>query len=302
MNSSRAEHWLKVISHLKVDRRGGSAPHKPLLLLVVAEKAEKGELTESLALDGALAFQFFTFFSIVAARRTQKPNVRLPLYHLKSEGVWEALDGSGEPAKSRELTESVRLDAEFFECLGDALFRERLRRILISRYFGDAGERDALYELVGLPIPPHDVIEADAKRYEATRQKGRDARFKLIVIPAYKHSCALFKFHMTTTETEYIVDACHIHKFALSRNDDPCNGIALCKNAHWAFDQGLWSIAADFKIMVAEKRFDESGEDAFLLKPKAGQFILLPEDRKLRPAEDYLKWHRTQIFNKSRRA
>src|SRR6266540_2520352 len=32
-------------------------------------------------------------------------------------------------------------------------------------------------------------------------------------------------------------------KFADSRNNDPCNGIALCKNAHWLFDQGLWTIS-----------------------------------------------------------
>ena len=302
MNSTQADYWLKVVANLNVDRKGGIAPHKPLLLLVAAELAERGDLTNLLELNGGLAFQFITFSAIVSGRRTQKPNIRLPLYHLKTEGVWEPLDENGAPAKSRELTESVRFNAEFFECLHDATFREQLRRVLISKYFVDAGERDALYELVGLPVPPHEVVEADAKRYEATRQKGRDTRFKLIVIPAYNHTCALFKFQITTVESEYIVDAAHIHKFALSRNDDPKNGIALSKNAHWAFDQGLWSIDAEFRVMIAGKRFSESGDAAFLLSPLADQKIALPKDRKLWPGEDYLKWHRANVFNKSRRA
>jgi hypothetical protein len=32
-----AEHWLRRITKLRVDRSRGPAPHKPLLLLVVLE-------------------------------------------------------------------------------------------------------------------------------------------------------------------------------------------------------------------------------------------------------------------------
>jgi hypothetical protein len=35
------EHWLRVVANLRVDRKNGNiAPHKPLLLLVLAELAE----------------------------------------------------------------------------------------------------------------------------------------------------------------------------------------------------------------------------------------------------------------------
>ena len=43
----------------------------------------------------------------------------------------------------------------------------------------------ALYELVGLPIPPNSIVEADAERYQATIERGRAARFRSIVVPAY---------------------------------------------------------------------------------------------------------------------
>jgi putative restriction endonuclease len=39
-----------------------------------------------------------------------------------------------------------------------------------------------------------------------------------------------------------IVDAAHIEPFAETQKDDIENGLALCKNAHWMFDEGLWSV------------------------------------------------------------
>ena len=77
---------------------------------------------------------------------------------------------------------------------------------------------------------------------------------------------------MTVTSGS-IVDAAHIHRFADSRNNDPRNGVALCKNAHWLFDLGLWTLGDDYRVRVATTKFSESGADALLLKPwKAGQF------------------------------
>jgi predicted restriction endonuclease len=72
------EQWLGKLAHLKVDKaRGDPAPHKPLLLLVVLELAEQGpSFGDILALTPELAFRFCTYWSIVAHRRTQAPDVR----------------------------------------------------------------------------------------------------------------------------------------------------------------------------------------------------------------------------------
>ena len=99
---ANAPDWLAKLGCLKIDRSKGLAPHKPLLLLVVLELAEKGELpADVLPLSPALAFRFATFWMIVAHRRRQRPDVRLPFFHLKSDGVWQPLDGRGEPATDR---------------------------------------------------------------------------------------------------------------------------------------------------------------------------------------------------------
>ncbi len=59
----------------------GRAPHKPLLLLVVLELAERAELPpQRIWLTPELAFRFNSFWHVVAYRRTQAPDVRMPFH------------------------------------------------------------------------------------------------------------------------------------------------------------------------------------------------------------------------------
>lgn len=299
---SQHEHWLRVAANLRVDRTRGIAPYKPLLLLVVADLAERGELTNPLPLSGELTFQFLSYSSITAHRRSQKPDIILPFFHLNSDGVWLPLDENQHETSERRRVEAVQLNKEFFRCVHDARFREQLRRVLIANYFEDAGERAALYELVDLPIPSDETLQADRESYEIVRGRGRDARFHLTVIPAYNYTCALFRFRLVTIETGAMIEAAHIHQWVKSRNDDPRNGIALCQNAHWAFDKGLWSLDNDYRVLIADKRFEEKGNPTLLLKPLAGQQILLPINQNLWPDTACLEWHRRTVFDKSRKS
>jgi putative restriction endonuclease len=73
-------------------------------------------------------------------------------------------------------------------------------------------------------------------------RQGREARFRLNIVAAYNYTCALTRYRLTTIAGGSIVDAAHIHQFSDSRNNDPRNGLALCKNAHWLFDNGLWTL------------------------------------------------------------
>lgn len=295
MNSSpQCEQWLKVAANLRVDRKDNIAPHKPLLLLVVAELAEQGKLPPILPLTGELVFRFLAFWTVVANRRSQKPNIRLPFYHMRSDGCWTPLNEKDEPTLERMRVAAAQFDGSFFACLHRDDFREQFRRILIARYFVDASERAALYSLVGLPVPPDDVVKADARLYEEAQERGREARFRLTVVPAYNYTCALTGYRLVTVRSGSIVDAAHIHQFADSRNNHPRNGIALCKNAHWLFDQGLWSLTDDYNVIVASDRFHESGEESLLLSQMAGRHIHLPADKAYWPDPTHLNWHRTK--------
>jgi putative restriction endonuclease len=294
---TQCEHWLKVAANLRVDRTRGVAPHKPLLLLVVAGLAEEGKLVQPvLPLTGELTFRFLAFWTVVASRRPHRPDIRLPFFHMHSDGCWTPLDDAGKPTTERRRAVVAQLDADFHACLHDPAFRIQLRRVLIARYFTDPGERAALYDLVGLPVPPDDVVKADAKLYEESRERGREARFRLTVVPAYNYTCALTGYRCVTVLSGSIVDAAHIHQFADSRNNHPQNGLALSKNAHWMFDAGLWSLTDDYKVIVATARFDEAGDNAYLLKRMDGRQINLPGNRNYWPDKTHLAWHRDNKF------
>lgn len=287
--------WLHKIATLRIDRaRKDPAPHKPLLLLVIIEMAEEGEISScDVPLSPDVAFRFSVFWSVVAKRRKQSPEVRLPFHHLGSSGIWQPLTADGKPSPDKKLTTTIRLDPNFYECLADYRFRDRARRILIETepYFQTA-ERTTLYSMLKIKPTTHEIQE-NQELYRASIQKGRDARFRIeVVVLAYKYTCALTGYRMTTLEMESIVDAAHIHEFRDSRSNDPRNGMALSKNAHWQFDRGLWSINNDYRVVVNRDRFTENGEAGQRLVDFEGRRIFLPSDPNYWPMQTHLQWHR----------
>ncbi|MDA1055733.1 MAG: HNH endonuclease [Planctomycetota bacterium] len=95
-----------------------------------------------------------------------------------------------------------------------------------------------------------------------------------------------------------IVDAAHIHQYSDSRNNDPNNGIALCKNAHWQFDVGLWTIDDDYRVVVATEAFSESSPNQKPLSDMHRQRLLLPQNEAIWPSKIYLAWHRNNKFKR----
>ena len=91
---------------------------------------------------------------------------------------------------------------------------------------------------------------------------------------------------------ESIVDAAHIHEFKDSRNNDPRNGLALTKNAHWQFDRGLWSVDDNYRVILNREKFIEEGVPGQRLVDFEGRRVFLPSDPKYWPEHGYISWHR----------
>jgi putative restriction endonuclease len=165
---------------------------------------------------------------------------------------------------------------------------------LIASECFEGQERAELYRFLELSVPPEDVNAADASRFLPDPDTGRhrDTKFAMRVLPAYDYTCALTHYRMIALNGKTALDAAHIHQFTEGGGNHPTNGIALSKTAHWLFDQGFWSISNEYILLVAEDRFDERGEAAHLLKPRAGNPILLPANQHYWPARESLTWHR----------
>lgn len=285
-------YWLNKLSALK--QGNNNAPHKPLLLLLLCERVEEHKTEGALLMcDGDLAFRFHSYWKIVADRRRSKPNLKLPFFYLRGDGVWKPLESDGREAQDKARASIAELETSLFIALQSADFRLLARRTLIARYFEPA-ERAELYALLGMEIPPDDIIAADASRFlpsdnDATR---RDAKFSVRVLPAYDYTCVLLRFRMIAINGTTPLDAAHIHQFKRGGSNHPTNGLSLSKTAHWLFDRGFWSLDDDLKVIVNEKKFEESGDHAHLLKPRAGCQILLPSNNHFLPNPDCLRWHR----------
>lgn len=93
-----------------------------------------------------------------------------------------------------------------------------------------------------------------------------------------------------------MVDAAHIESWAETRNDDLTNGLALSKTAHWMFDEGLWSVDTDLRIVVHTSRFGEAGPETWLLRTYAGRHLQFDPKAKLRPSVESLRRHRMRYY------
>ena len=178
-------------------------------------------------------------------------------------------------------------------------FRLAARALLIKTYFEPA-EQLALAALVNIEL---DQLNHQAAQVRETTDEpyrtGRVIRFRLDIVAAYNYTCALTGYRVTTLAGSSIIDAAHIHQFADSRNNDPTNGLALSKNAHWLFDQGLWSLDDNYQVIVAHDAFDESARDGKSLREYEGARIMLPKDERHWPDRKHLEWHRTNKLAES---
>ncbi len=169
--------------------------------------------------------------------------------------------------------------------------------MLLCTYFLP-DERVALCSLLDLPVPGEDEVAAASlhRSPEEAEKRGREARFRIQVVSAYNYTCALTGYRLMTISSGSIVDAAHIHQFSDSRNNDVRNGIALCKNAHWLFDNGLWTIADDYTVVVAHGRFAEESPEQTSLGDFHGKRFGCRAMLDVLPDRTHLAWHRVNRF------
>lgn len=101
------------------------------------------------------------------------------------------------------------------------------------------------------------------------------------------------------------VEATHIVPHNYKGKDDLCNGLALCRLHHWAFDVGWITLTDNFIIQVSS-RVDSIPNDygrignydfikAFSTKSLK---IFLPSKKEVYPHPASISWHRENIFYK----
>jgi len=178
----------------------------------------------------------------------------------------------------------ARLINGFEKCVQEPPQRLRLREAIISRYF--PAKRKQLEPLFCEKKDRADEKKPEGDVEDETEESvGRNPAFRRKVLEVYDSQCAACGLRIKLPEKDLtFVDGAHLIPFTLSRNDHPTNGIALCKNHHWAMDRFLI-------VPTPESRWKASpvldGRRSIGEKDLCGlndQPILPPHDDAFRPA------------------
>lgn len=308
-------YYTNKFTKLRVDRAWGAvAPHKPILLLSVIELIEQGLLRHNqIPLSPELIAAFLKLWQQLGST-AHNADIGMPFFHLKSDGFWhfkpnpgfEALLSSGAKVRAvgvlRQVVEYAYLDEELFELLQQPISRNFLTTVLLNHWFADKTQQvqeilriNAFAEFQQELLATGGKVYQEAELKDETKVVVRDATFRKVIVSIYEYRCAFCGLQILNTLGQNIVDGSHIMPFSQFYDDRIDNGLSLCKNHHWAFDRGWFSINDDYTIVVT----DSLREDSPFCKPMQqfnGDRIRLPVHAQYYPRLEALRWHRQHVF------
>lgn len=267
-------------------------PHKPLLLLAAFDLIDAGLATpDHIPWCKELRDRFTDRFNIVRKLNDQN-NPDLPFRYLAGDGIWLPLEADGITQAQREIRASDlgKVFARFINGF-DLLValpenRREMREALVARYFPWAANQ------LLAPIDTSKLGNPAPKLAEEGAEYGRSPAFRKAILEIYDHQCAACGLRILLPKGNDVsfIDAAHLLPWSEFRNDHPTNGLALCKNHHWAMDHHLIAPAPDHRWKVSRILDDRrsNGEEA-LIKLE-GRTLLLPKDPAFHPHHEGLAW------------
>ena len=300
--------------HRHRNPKWGGAPHKPILLLALLDGIERGEiLVNRIQITPELVAAFRDYWRVLVVANTWRERIANPFRFMVQEGFWE-LRKEGVPVSTQSLgmnptirqlnveTDGAVLASDLWELLKNRAAIHTLRTSLLRRYF-ELGVADVQPALHANPLDYEaERLKAEALnkfRVRSVREDRdetgfymRNWHFPKFVKSLYNDTCAVCGLKVRTEAGSSLVDAAHIMPFGLFHDDDPRNGIALCKNHHWGFDAGWFTAAADYKILVSPHLQNA------LTYLTAGAMLLLPIQHEYAPASEALAWHQQNVYRR----
>jgi putative restriction endonuclease len=299
------KNYIQAFSKLNANRSGDHvSPHKPVMLLAVLALAEAGQLKENKIYYTQDLLDIFKSFFQTVAQPGDACNPYFPFFHLKTDKFWHLKPIAGKeaiaaafttvrgPSQITENFEYAFLDDDLFCLISSAPDRDILRQTLIDRWFPASREqiRTVAAEEQQIAVYENSLKEHKAaENREDFSDKVRDAAFSRVVREAYDYRCAASGWRVILPDGSVMVEAAHIIPFSESRDNDPCNGIALAPSFHWALDKNILAPGPDLKWHVS-KLLDKRNRDYQELLDLDKKPIILPRDKKYYPRMDGLEW------------
>jgi putative restriction endonuclease len=288
------------------NRQRGNAHYKPILLLSVIDLVSQGLIEENKITVSDELIDTFQKYWILFGSPTYKGGLHYPFLHLQSEEFWHLTFRSSfnglQPKTIKKLKEAVEyasLDNLLFSLIQEPSSREQLVDTIFDSWFSELTneEEDILkvdqefQNFFDSPLRDRDKSSHIVLR----RSTIRNSFFRKAIVHIYNYTCAVCRLKITRKINENIVDGAHIKPFSEFYDSQVSNGLSLCKNHHWAFDRGWFTIDDRYRIVVAED-LQEISPYANPIKSFHHQRILLPTLDRYFPSLEALSWHRTHRF------
>ena len=164
-----------------------------------------------------------------------------------------------------------------------------------NRPVSDSDLKLAQDEEQAIESSPFQLIDPSAEVVtSSTSHVARSIVFRTTVLKLYEKTCAVCAEALATPSGAVETDAAHIVPRSQMGADDARNGIALCKQHHWAFDKGLFGVTDDRNIIVPEAV--SSIAQNLRLKQLDGHAIREAADPRFSVHPDAFRWHRDHIL------
>lgn len=265
------DYYCQSFSQLNVSstRKRGNAQYKPILVLTVIDLITQGLITDNQIRVSEELIQTFTRYWSILGSESYKGGLHYPFFHLQSDGFWHLVfkpEFNGlQPKTTNKLKEAVEyayLDKELFNFLQDESPRQELIDALVTTFFQE--QQDELEEMLQINQSFQDAdlatetssgsINLDNNpKWGCRKAIIRNAFFRKTIVRVYDYKCAFCGLRVTKAINQNIVDGAHIKPFAQFYDSRIHNGIALCKNHHWAFDCGWFTVDEQYKIIVSKE-------------------------------------------------
>jgi len=269
-------------------------PHKPLLLLAALDLIDEGKATpDRIPWCQDLRDRFSARYLLVRKHNDQNTPEN-PFFYLQTQGFWEAWieDGSQRiPLQATPLVGQMgRVFARFTTGIEHLAAlpetRAALRDALLSRYFPMLAELPQT--TTAAQSTPVAAEDADDERTEY----GRSPAFRRLILEIYDHQCAAcgLRIRLPSARDVSFIDAAHLLPWDRFHNDHPTNGLALCKNHHWAMDRDILAPGPDHHWHISRLIDPRRSTGEKDLAELAGKSLLLPKDPAFHPDEEGLRW------------
>lgn len=288
-------------------------PHKPALLLAIISAIEAGRFEDNRVEYGPeLLARFRRFFDIVRGKN-DSVNMMDPFWRLRTDGLLNHQPAQGFEAavlarrdaptvgELRTMCTFSRLPDDLYHLLQEPATRNAIREAIIHRYFAAhaASILDAISEEQAVGAYER-ILETEPARgslpSNRTEEKARDQAFRRVVLRVYDYRCSACGLRVVVDDL-VLVEAAHLVPFTVSQDDDPCNGIALCRNHHWAMDRSLIAPTSSLKWQVSAALDDRIEGQRDLLE-LGNKRLLLPRLERFHPKLQSLQWQETHLLAK----